>query len=246
MKIGLFVLFNDKPLEEVWLRRRSRLRDGRARRLARIESLRHRPRCRGSRLREGRQEGARRPGWAQRSRTTSSRRWCCRSATRSLDEWAEPPTRRRWSSSNGAHHQDGRGRLTLEIPTVCDSSDRPRGRAGTSGHRSAWRSTKKAGSSSSSAGARSSTAQGARRPVCPRGPPTEIAYNVYTAEEAIKRLDRDDWGFNFPSHLIWQMIDPVVFIKVTTRIFHAHAKDWELQKDILHIDGVTSGGSWRR
>ena len=43
--------------------------------------------------------------------------------------------------------------------------------------------------------------QGARRPVCPRGPPTEIAYNVYTAEEAIKRLDRDDWGFNFdPSH----------------------------------------------
>ena len=44
--------------------------------------------------------------------------------------------------------------------------------------------------------------------------PTEIAYNVYTAEEAIKRLDRDDWGFNFdPSHLIWQMIDPVVFIK---------------------------------
>ena len=44
--------------------------------------------------------------------------------------------------------------------------------------------------------------------------PTEIAYNVYTAEEAIKRLGRDDWGFNFdPSHLIWQMIDPVVFIK---------------------------------
>jgi sugar phosphate isomerase/epimerase len=78
--------------------------------------------------------------------------------------------------------------------------------------------------------------------------PTEIAYNVYTAEEAIKRLDRDDWGFNFdPSHLIWQMIDPVVFIKkFGNRIFHAHAKDWELQKDILHIDGVTGTGSWQR
>jgi len=78
--------------------------------------------------------------------------------------------------------------------------------------------------------------------------PTEIAYNVYTAEEAIKRLGRDDWGFNFdPSHLIWQMIDPVVFIKrFGKRIFHAHAKDWELQKDIVHVDGVTGTGSWQR
>ena len=78
--------------------------------------------------------------------------------------------------------------------------------------------------------------------------PTEIAYNVFTAREAIKRLPRDDWGFNFdPSHFIWQQIDPVVFIKeFGTRIFHAHAKDWELQKDILHIDGVTGTGSWQR
>ena len=78
--------------------------------------------------------------------------------------------------------------------------------------------------------------------------PTEIAYNVYTAREAIKRLDRDDWGFNFdPSHLVWQMIDPVVFIKeFGDRILHVHAKDWELQKDILHIDGVTGTGSWQR
>ena len=44
--------------------------------------------------------------------------------------------------------------------------------------------------------------------------PTEIAYNVYTAREAVKRMPRDDWGFNFdPSHFIWQQIDPVVFIK---------------------------------
>ena len=60
--------------------------------------------------------------------------------------------------------------------------------------------------------------------------PTEIAYNVYTAREAVKRMPRDDWGFNFdPSHFIWQQIDPVVFIKeFGTRIIHAHAKDWEL------------------
>jgi sugar phosphate isomerase/epimerase len=78
--------------------------------------------------------------------------------------------------------------------------------------------------------------------------PTEIAYNVFTAREAVKRMDRDDWGFNFdPSHMVWQMIDPVVFIKeFGDRIFHVHAKDWELQKDILHIDGVTGTGSWQR
>ena len=79
--------------------------------------------------------------------------------------------------------------------------------------------------------------------------PTEIAYNIFTAEEAIKRLGgRDDWGFNFdPSHFIWQQIDPVIFIKTFgNRIFHAHAKDWELQKDILARDGVTGTGSWQR
>ncbi len=78
--------------------------------------------------------------------------------------------------------------------------------------------------------------------------PTEIAYNVHTAREAVTRLGRDDWGFNFdPSHMVWQMIDPVVFIKeFGDRILHVHAKDWELQKDILHIDGVTGTGSWQR
>jgi sugar phosphate isomerase/epimerase len=78
--------------------------------------------------------------------------------------------------------------------------------------------------------------------------PTEIAYNVYTAREAVKRMPRDDWGFNFdPSHFIWQQIDPVVFVKeFGSRIYHAHAKDWELQKDIVHIDGVTGTGSWQR
>ncbi len=78
--------------------------------------------------------------------------------------------------------------------------------------------------------------------------PTEIAYNIYTAEEAVKRLNRDDWGFNFdPAHMVWQMIDPVIFIKTFgSRIFHVHAKDWELQQDILAKDGVTSTGSWQR
>ena len=78
--------------------------------------------------------------------------------------------------------------------------------------------------------------------------PTEIAYNIHTSEEAIRRLGRDDWGFNFdPSHFIWQMIDPVVFVKTFgDRILHVHAKDFELQRDVLSHDGVLSTGSWRR
>ena len=79
--------------------------------------------------------------------------------------------------------------------------------------------------------------------------PTEIAYNIETAERAIKALDgRKTFGFNFdPSHFIWQLIDPVIFIKkFGDRIYHAHAKDGELQKDELPRSGVIPTGSWMR
>lgn len=76
--------------------------------------------------------------------------------------------------------------------------------------------------------------------------PTEIAYNISTAETAVEKLGRDDWGFNFdPSHFIWQMIDPVIFVKTFgQRIFHVHAKDFEVQEDEMRRDGVLSTGSW--
>jgi len=79
--------------------------------------------------------------------------------------------------------------------------------------------------------------------------PTEIAYNLETAEHALEVLDdRSEFGFNFdPSHLVWQGIDPVVFIKhLGKRIFHAHAKDGEVQQDEVRRSGVLSGGSWTR
>jgi sugar phosphate isomerase/epimerase len=79
--------------------------------------------------------------------------------------------------------------------------------------------------------------------------PTEMAYNLETAEQALAVLDhRREFGFNFdPSHLVWQGIDPVVFIKrLGTRIFHAHAKDGEVQADEVRRSGVLSGGSWTR
>ncbi len=79
--------------------------------------------------------------------------------------------------------------------------------------------------------------------------PTEIAYNLETAEQALEALDhRPEFGFNFdPSHLFWQGIDPVVFVKrLGKRIYHAHAKDGEVQEDEVRRSGVLSGGSWTR
>jgi len=58
--------------------------------------------------------------------------------------------------------------------------------------------------------------------------PTEIAFDTYSAEWALKALDnRPEFGFNFdPSHLIWQGIDPVEFIRAfPDRMYHVHMKD---------------------
>jgi len=58
--------------------------------------------------------------------------------------------------------------------------------------------------------------------------PTEIAFDLYTAERAVDELGgREEFGFNFdPSHLIWQGVDPVDFIRrFGKRIYHVHMKD---------------------
>lgn len=64
--------------------------------------------------------------------------------------------------------------------------------------------------------------------------PTEIAYDIYTAKEALKAIgNRPEFGFNFdPSHLLWQMVNPVEFLKeFSDRIFHVHMKDAATQLD---------------
>lgn len=58
--------------------------------------------------------------------------------------------------------------------------------------------------------------------------PTEIAFDLYSAERALAALDRrPEFGFNFdPSHLIWQGVDPAEFIRTfPDRIYHVHVKD---------------------
>lgn len=58
--------------------------------------------------------------------------------------------------------------------------------------------------------------------------PTEIAFDIYSAQMALEALGhREEFGFNFdPSHLIWQGVDPVEFIRTfPDRIYHVHVKD---------------------
>jgi sugar phosphate isomerase/epimerase len=58
--------------------------------------------------------------------------------------------------------------------------------------------------------------------------PTEIAFDIYTAKRALEAVgNREEFGFNFdPSHLIWQGVDPVEFIReFPDRIYHVHVKD---------------------
>jgi sugar phosphate isomerase/epimerase len=79
--------------------------------------------------------------------------------------------------------------------------------------------------------------------------PQEQAYNIETAEQCIKSINgKKEFGFNFdPSHLIWQGIDPVVFIKkFGERIYHAHAKDAEIVKENVSVSGRMPTGSWMR
>jgi sugar phosphate isomerase/epimerase len=58
--------------------------------------------------------------------------------------------------------------------------------------------------------------------------PTEIAFDLHSAERALAALEhRPEFGFNFdPSHLLWQGVDPVEFIRAfADRIYHVHIKD---------------------
>lgn len=64
--------------------------------------------------------------------------------------------------------------------------------------------------------------------------PTEIAFDLYTAERALEAVGRREaFGFNFdPSHLHWQGVDPVQFIRTfPDRIYHVHIKDAVVKLD---------------
>lgn len=58
--------------------------------------------------------------------------------------------------------------------------------------------------------------------------PTEIAYDYYTAQQALEAVNRRPaFGFNLdPSHFIPQLLDPALFVRdFGDRIYHVHIKD---------------------
>jgi len=58
--------------------------------------------------------------------------------------------------------------------------------------------------------------------------PGQLAFDLYSAEMALDALGgREEFGFTFdPSHLHWQGIDPVEFLRrFPDRIYHVHIKD---------------------
>ena len=64
--------------------------------------------------------------------------------------------------------------------------------------------------------------------------PTEIAFDLYTAQRLLDTFKhRPTLGFNFdPSHLIWQGVEPHLFIReFTDRIYHVHMKDAAVTTD---------------
>ena len=73
--------------------------------------------------------------------------------------------------------------------------------------------------------------------------PTEIAFDIVTAERALKALgNRPEFGFNYdPSHLVYQGVDYVRFIyEFADRIYHVHMKD-AYRSPQLRRSGVFGG-----
>jgi sugar phosphate isomerase/epimerase len=65
--------------------------------------------------------------------------------------------------------------------------------------------------------------------------PSEIAFDFWTAKRTLEAIgQRPAFGFNFdPSHLYWQMMDPVPFVyEFADRIYHMHVKE-----SVRNLDG---------
>lgn len=83
--------------------------------------------------------------------------------------------------------------------------------------------------------------------------PAEIAFDYYSTKKLFEVLEgRKTLGINFdPSHLLWQGIDPVIFIRdFSDQIYSVHMKDVKISRDpragLLgsHIDFGDSRRKW--
>lgn len=78
---------------------------------------------------------------------------------------------------------------------------------------------------------------------------SNLPYSPALLRRMFEMLPDENLGLNFdPSHLVWQHIDYNRFIyEFKDRIFHVHAKDMDIDRDMLYEDGiVTCGFRWQR
>lgn len=70
------------------------------------------------------------------------------------------------------------------------------------------------------------------------------AYSPSLWRQMFEIIPDEHFGLNMdPSHLIWQFIDEVrVIHDFAARIFHFHAKDMEIDREMLYQDGVLGAG----
>jgi sugar phosphate isomerase/epimerase len=73
---------------------------------------------------------------------------------------------------------------------------------------------------------------------------SNVAYSPAIWRQMFEIISDDNFGLNYdPSHLIWQMIDPIRPIyEFRERIFHVHAKDMEIDRELLYQEGVLGCG----
>lgn len=73
---------------------------------------------------------------------------------------------------------------------------------------------------------------------------TNLAATPAIWKQVFETIPSDNFGLNYdPSHLVWQFIDTVRPIhEFRDRIFHVHAKDMRVDRDLLYEDGVLGCG----
>jgi sugar phosphate isomerase/epimerase len=71
-----------------------------------------------------------------------------------------------------------------------------------------------------------------------------VAYSPSIWTKMFEIIPDDNFGLNYdPSHLIWQFIDEVRPISdFLDRIFHVHAKDMRIDRELLYQDGILAPG----
>jgi len=73
---------------------------------------------------------------------------------------------------------------------------------------------------------------------------SNLSYSPALLHRMFEAIPDENFGINFdPSHLVWQQIDYFRFIyNFGDRIFHVHAKDMDIDKEMLYQDGILGCG----